>query len=331
MMADNKHPLEIEVTETSAADCPHILLFSYVQDGERKRLPYEVRKTHLFKVADYMQRKDIAPDLSEVKTPEDAKKFKEEFMKQYPIADKVYEHLFDFGTAYAQNKKNRDVAQVVHETSICEFRMEKLSDEERQECWDYVRNLCEAKALGMKLDQVPTKKRPLLHVLGIKREPLITLKEDFKKQMGKLEYSKDIWKSAFEALPEICPKTDKFSHDLGEKWLNDKRLRAAIDAVASDFIDIKIKEDVEKVLDGKLRIHLQKLEKEKKVKRQLEEKKAEKIKIDRLNKSKGAEAKAVAERKCRAQDRLAKKGLMPKRGEKSGKSVNWGDSRKQGR
>ena len=155
--------------------------------------------------------------------------------------------------------------------------------------------------------------------------------------MERSTFSKEIYEEISHILPEKVPQTEKQFDEAvrmpvdEEHWKNNARLDQSISTVVSDFIDIKIKEDAEKVLDGKLRVHLQKLEKEKKVKRQLEEKKAEKIKTDRLNKSKGAEAKAVVEKKRSAQDRLAKKGLMPKRGEKSGNSVNWGDGRKQGR
>ena len=146
--------------------------------------------------------------------------------------------------------------------------------------------------------------------------------------MERSTFSKEIYEEISHILPEKVPQTEKQFNEAvrmpvdEEHWKNNARLDQSISTVASDFIDIKIKEDAEKVLDGKLRVHLQKLEKEKK---------AEKSKTDRLNKSKGAEAKAVVEKKRSAQDRLAKKGLMPKCGEKSGNSVNWGDGRKQGR
>lgn|GEM_PF-4471587 len=339
MMSGNKHPLEIEVTETSAADCPHILIFSFVQEGERKRFPYEARATRISKVEDYWNRKNISPDLSALKTSSEAQKFKEEFLKQYPVADKVYEHLFEFGKINAKSMKIFDKINVVNNLSygFRDIEQSKLSPQEKQGCWDYMRRLCEAKALGMELDNVPASERSLLHVLGIKKNPLSNVEENIKGYMERSTFSKEIYEEISHILPEKVPQTEKQFDEAvrmpvdEEHWKNNARLDQSISTVVSDFIDIKIKEDAEKVLDGKLRVHLQKLEKEKKVKRQLEEKKAEKIKTDRLNKSKGAEAKAVVEKKRSAQDRLAKKGLMPKRGEKSGNSVNWGDGRKQGR
>lgn len=329
----DKHPLNINVKYTSASDCPIILLFDYEVPGGRKDLAYGVRE-HPKKEA-FLKRGEITPELSEVKTEEDAKKFKKEFMSKYPQADKVYEHLYEFDMLMAEEERRFNLlatADIVRQNNARGLNVE-LSEAERKESFEYMKALFKARSEGRSSDDVPMMKRPLLDNLGIKRNKLYHVMEETKEHFNKSKATKEVCSEILKNLPDKPFTTIEEGQSFptkvskwGERSLV-KNINTSLDIVAGDFIDIKIRDDVGRLVDAKLKVHLQKLEKEKRLQRLNEERAAKREKALEENKAKGAEVQKKMMKQKAAQQSLVEKGLLPKAGEKSGKDVSWGDSK----
>lgn len=329
----DKHPLNINVKYTSASDCPKILMFDYEVPGGRKNLAYSVRE-HPKKEA-FLKRGEISPDLSEVKTEEDSKKFKEEFMSKYPQADKVYEHLDEYEKMVTEDERRmrlNDVARVVHHNNSMGIKA-NLSEAERKESFEYLKALLKAKVEGRKSDDVPMVKRPLLDFLGIKKNNLYHVMANTKKDLDVQQLDKEQCSEILKNLPDKPFTTVEEGLEFPRKvskWQDkvfQNKLSESINVVFGDFIDIKMRDDVGRLIDAKLKVHLQKLEKEKRLQRQKEEREAKKEKALEENKAKGAEVQKKMMKQKAAQQSLVEKGLLPKAGEKSGKDVSWGDSK----
>ena len=71
-----QHPLNVKIGETSASDCPHILMFSFEKEGKRQDVGYYVRNHP--KTEDYIKRNEVQIDVSAVKDEKAAGEFAEQ-------------------------------------------------------------------------------------------------------------------------------------------------------------------------------------------------------------------------------------------------------------
>lgn len=289
------------------------------------------------KIETYLKRKEIQADVSAVKDEKSAKEFEEGFLENYPLPDKVYEHLFELENTKAEIDKKLDIEAATHDlvyNNSGRYLNNDMSKEEIQEVHSYIGQMLQVAADGKSVKDVALK-RPLLDTLGIKADAVYQSKASIKKSFERVSPSAEVAKKILKAFPEKPFETMKESYNFVENTaygskenyntLN-KKLHEGIHTLAGDFIDIKIREDASAIIERKIKLQLKQVKVDIKVKKRQEERKAAKEKAIEENKDAwGAEQKKATQRKA-AQDRLAEKGLVPDRGSKSGKDVHWGDS-----
>lgn len=329
------YPLDIKISQTHSSDCPTILHFGYKDSkGNDALLRYEGRR--LPKTEEYLNREKIEPDFSEVKTKEDAEKFKSEFMKQYPDADKVYENLYKYEKDDAKTQAEFDKVAVFNDcvfNHIDRFMYNQLPKDEQVEAYDYLKEALKIQSQGKNLDeQLPVNKRGLAAKLGFKRDNLYLVKKEIKETIEKFKPEK--YAKALSAIANELPKEpypsfeelDKANEEYHKKWRQSGNITYdSFKKVADDFLTIKVKEDAEKALDKKLTLHLKNLRTKEKVAQKAAERAQKKAENEPINKAAGLQKQAEAKKRTDAKKRLQQKGLVSQ-DERSGKSQHWGDS-----
>ena len=334
-----KHPLNIKVKQTYASDCPVILSFSYEAGGRQNNLGYYVRN-HA-KTADYLAAQDIGElDLTKIKTEEDAQKFSEKFLEKYPVPEKVYEHLFTYTAMQAKNRQNFEVQATTHDlvynTAIQYINSEK---NDAGKMHGAIRDMLQHLAEGKSAAEFEVK-GPLLARLGLRRDPVyedtLRIKQiatEIQKNYPMLKEDAAKILKKFPEKPFASQKeADKFIINTAygsEKLKNEeeRKMFAALDLVAGDFIDIINRERVSAEVDKRLKQHLKELKNQEKVKAAIEKRKADKAKNIAENKETWRKEQKKAADKKAARARLAQKGLIAEDSARNGNLSHWGDSR----
>lgn len=328
-------PLNIKIKQTYSADHPVMFRFEYTDSrGKEETLRYH--GIDLSQTEKYLKREDINPDLSEVKTKEDAEKLKKDFMKEYPEADKVYENLFKYEQDMAKSDADFDKMSVFHDCVLntINSNYENLSKQEQIQTYSFLREALSAQAQGKNLDEIPTPKEGLISKLGLKKDNIHNIIKEIKRTVRECEPQK--YAQALKAVSEKLPQTDtlsleearKIDAEYRQKYHNVSSPKAyeSFKKVAEDFLTIKTKEDAEKTLDKKLSLHLKNLRVKEKVAQKDAERAQRKAEQEPLNKAAGKQKQMEAKKRTAAKERLQEKGLMPKEGSRNGKTQNWGDS-----
>ena len=334
-----KHPLNIKVIPTRDNGRPVSLSFNYEAGNKRFNLDYFADKHP--KIADYVAAQNIGElDLTEVKTEEDAQKFSEKFLENYPVPEQVYEHLFTYTALRAKNEQNSSLQRTAYDlvyNMAAKYLHSKETDADKMH--GAIRDMLQHLAEGKDAAEFEVR-GPLLARLGFKRDR--TYKNIYAMRQSCVKVQKN-WPAVKEEAAIILKdfpekpfanmeEAKKFTIDIayGSEKRRDaekKKEYALKELVVGDFIDIACRECVSAEVDKRLKQHLKELKNQEKVKAALEKRKAAKAKNIAENKETWRKEQKKAADKKAARTRLAQKGLIAEDSARNGKLSHWGDSR----